>query len=239
MKQLFLYSSLGILSLFMGKCSKEKSIKTILPKENKELKNIDKDLATIGILIFDGVIMNEVVAPLDVFSNTDKNGKALFNTLLIGKDYKTYTSAHGLKFIPDNTIEDAPELKVLVVPSSYSPEKQTSDVELVNFIKEQNKTTAYIASHCAGAFLIGEAGIAKDKKIVTYVTGGKVLQQQYPDLKVADDTKESVVKDGKFISSNGSLISYTASLDLLEELTTKVHRAYVEEAILLNRLKSN
>lgn len=64
--------------------------------------------------------------------------------------------------------------------------------------------------------MIGAAGIADNKDIVTYVTGGESLKTEYPNLKVADDSKVSVIQDGKLISSNGNLVSYIASLDLLE-----------------------
>lgn len=199
-------------------------------------KFIDENLPTIGILIFEGVIINEVVAPLDVFSCSNTDGQSLFNVVLIAKENKVYNSAHGLKVTPDFTIDNVPLLKVLVVPSSYNPVNQTADKKLVDFIIDQNKTTDYIASHCAGAFLIGESGIADNKDIVTYVTGGEALQAEYPNLKVADDSKVAVLEDGKFISSNGNLVSYIASLDLLEKMTSQTQRKYVEESILLNRL---
>jgi len=200
-------------------------------------KPIDENLPTIGILIFEGVIINEVVAPLDVFSNPNADNKHLFNVITIATKNRTYQSAHGLKIVPDYVIEDIPNLKVLVVPSSYNPADQTSDKKLVEFVQEQNKTTEYIASHCAGAFLIGEAGIADNKEIVTYVSGRESLKASYPNLKVADDSEISVVQDGKFISSNGSLVSYIASFDLLEKLTSKEHRKFVETSILFDRLK--
>jgi transcriptional regulator GlxA family with amidase domain len=206
-------------------------------KQSKMDKSIDSNLPTIGILIFEGVIINEVVAPLDVFSSANTEEKSLFNVILIATEDKTYNSAHGLKVNPDYTINNVPELKVLVVPSSYNPENQTKDVKLINFIKEQNKTTDYIASHCAGAWLIGEAGIADNKEIVTYVTGGEYLKKDYPNLKVADDNTVSVVQDGKFISSNGNLVSYIASLDLLEKMTNNEHRKFVESSILFDRIK--
>jgi len=201
-------------------------------------KLIDSSLPTIGILIFEGVIINEVVAPLDAFSNPNIDNKNLFNVITIAKENKTYKSAHGLKITPDYVIENTPELKVLVIPSSYNPNDQTSDKALVNFVKEQNKSTDYIASHCAGAFLIGESGIADHKEIVTYVTGGASLKENYPNLEVADDSEISVVQDGKFISSNGSLVSYIASFDLLEKLTSKEHRKFVETSILFDRIKN-
>ncbi|MDC1161884.1 DJ-1/PfpI family protein [Tenacibaculum sp.] len=216
---------------------KESKSKVINTDTNIMKKEIDSNLPTIGILIFEGVIINEVVAPLDVFSNPSINEKRLFNVIIIATENKTYKSAHKLKITPDYTIDNVPDLKVLVVPSSYNPENQTSDKKLIDFIKEQNKTTDYIASHCAGAWLIGEAGIAENKEIVTYITGGEYLKKNYPNLNVADDNKVTVIQDGKFISSNGSLVSYCASFDLLEKLTDKEHRKFVENAILFDRIR--
>lgn len=238
MKRITLLCSVALTILSCTEKIKTSEIKEeTKPKQNKMNKAIDSNLPTIGILIFEGVIINEVVAPLDVFSSTDIEEKALFNVILIAAEYKTYNSAHGLKINPDYTISDVPELKVLVVPSSYNPENQTKDLELINFIKEQNKTTDYIASHCAGAWLIGEAEIANNKEIVTYVTGGEYLKADYPNLKVADDNTVSVVQDGKFISSNGNLVSYIASFDLLEKMTSNEHRKFVETSILFDRIK--
>ncbi len=237
MKRIILICIIGLTTI---SCSEQRKndVKTENLTQNHIMeKVIDRNLPTIGILIFEGVIINEVVAPLDVFSNPNSNKEYLFNVITIATENKTYNSAHGLKITPDYVIEDVPDLKVLVVPSSYNPTNQTSDKKLVDFVKDQNKTTEYIASHCAGAFLIGETGIADNKEIVTYVTGGKPLKSKYPNLKVADDSKVSVVQDGKFISSNGSLVSYIASFDLLEKLTNKEHRKFVETSILFDRIR--
>ncbi len=241
-KTLLLFSMyLLIISCAEQKSNSKKSSLKIdsLTQNVMKVKTINKDIPTIGILIFEGVIINEVVAPLDVFSNLNSSGKELFNVITIATENKTYNSAHGLKIKPDYVINNTPNLKVLVVPSSYNPTVQTSDKKLVEFVKEQNKTTEYIASHCAGAFLIGETGIADNREIVTYLTGGELLKSEYPNLKVADDNEISVILDGKFISSNGSLVSYIASFDLLEKLTSKEHRVFVESSILFDRIKTN
>jgi len=238
MKRIITLSILVITLLSCSEQTKNNVKKTAITKTMIE-KSIDENLPTIGILIFEGVIINEVVAPLDVFSNPNMDNKHLFNVITIATENKTYKSAHGLKITPDFIIENIPNLKVLVVPSSYNPADQISNKKLVDFVKEQNKTTDYIASHCAGAFLIGESGIADNKEIVTYVTGGESLKTNYPNLKVADDSKVSVIQDGKLISSNGSLVSYIASFDLLEKLTNKEHRKFVESSILFDRLKES
>ncbi|WP_372801626.1 DJ-1/PfpI family protein [Lutibacter sp.] len=241
MKKITLLTLLTFLLLSCSEQTKNNSGKTTNAKTSKQEKMteklINKNLPTIGILVFDGVIINEVVAPLDVFSNPDIQGRHLFNVITIAAENKVYESAQGLRITPDYLINAIPNLKVLVVPSSYNPSDQTSNKKLVDFVKEQNKTTDYIASHCAGAFLIGESGIADGKEIVTYCGGGESLQSIYPNIMVADDNKVSVVQDGKFISSNGSLVSYIASFDLLEKLTSLDHRKFVEKAILFDRLK--
>jgi len=232
-----------IIGLLLMACSQNENVKNenSLTNKNSKImsKTVNPKLPTIGILIFDGVIINEVVAPIDVFSKPDTDGNTLFNVLIIAKENRTYSSAQGLKIKPDIIIEESPKLNVLVVPSSYHPENQTQDKELVEFIKEQNKGTDYIASHCAGAFLIGESGVADNKEIVTYVCGGNDLKKEYPNLIVANDSIVSVVEDGKFISSNGNLVSYIASLDLLEKMTSKNQRKLVEEKLLLNRLQQS
>lgn len=238
MKQSLLYLFFVLISLGCSNKQEGKTDETLTQKAPAEMKKtINESLPTIGILIFEGVIMNEVMAPLDVFSKTTPEGVSLFNVVIIAKENKTYQSAQGLNIVPDYTIDNTPELKVLVVPSSYTPSEQTSDQALVEFIKKQNQTTDYIASHCAGAFLIGETGIANDKEIVTYVSGGESLKAAYPDLKVADDSQIAVVEDGKFISSNGNLVSYIASLDLLEKLSSNKQRKYVEKSLLIDRLR--
>lgn len=93
-------------------------------------------------------------------------------------------------------------------------------------------------SNCAGATLIGESGIADGKKIVTWIGGGVDLQKNYPNLKVEDDAKVSYMEDGKFLSSNGNLASYISSLELLEKLSSKKHRKFVESYLYLERLQN-
>lgn len=205
--------------------------------ENKMKKQLKQGLPTIGILIFEGFLTNEIAAPLDVFTKSDANGNVLFNVVTIAKEAKTYVSEEGLNVIPDMSINEAPELSVLIVPSSFRPDLQVADSALIQFIRQQNESTDYIASHCAGAFMLGQSGIAKNKKIVTYVGGGSSLQEDYPDILVQNDEEVDYILDGKIMSSNGSLVSYPASLALLEKLTSLEHRTHVENELLYHKLK--
>ena len=115
---------------------------------------------------------------------------------------------------------------------------QVHNKAIVDFIKEKNKETKYTVSNCGGAQLIGVSGIADGKKIVTWIGGGKQLQIDYPNLIVQNDSLVSYVEDGKFSSSNGNLTSYISALNLVEKMTTKAHRKFVESYLYLDRLQN-
>lgn len=195
-------------------------------------------LPIVGLLLYDGVLQTEITAPSDVFSKHSEDGKQLFSVITIGPSYDLVTTEEGLHLFPDYTFDDAPKLDVIVVPSSYDMLARVKDERLVRFIQSQDANTKYTVSNCGGASLIGASGIAKGKKIVTWVGGGKGLQANYPELKVQDDAKVSFVEDGKLLSSNGNLASYISALELLEKMTSKEHRKFVESRLYLQRLRN-
>ncbi len=197
---------------------------------------IDPSIPTIGIIIFNGVITNEILAPLDVFAKHTVKGEKLFNVIFLAAEQRAYITEEGMRMLPDFTFDKTPKLNVLVVPSSYEPEKQYKDEKLVSFVQQQYDDLDFVASHCAGAFTLGATGLVDQKELVTYITGGESLQKAFPNLKVQDDAVISVARDGKVFYSNGSLVSYLGSLDLLEALTNKKHRKYVEESLYLDRM---
>ncbi|TDQ24019.1 DJ-1/PfpI family protein [Tenacibaculum caenipelagi] len=207
-------------------------------KLSEKLKKLNPDLPIVGLLMYDDVLTTELTAPMDVFTKLTKEGKQLFNVITIAETYDFIVSEEGLKMFPDYTLENAPKLDILIVPSAYDMSLQVKNKNLVDFIKSQNNNTEYTVSNCAGATLIGESGIADGKKIVTWIGGGEDLQKNYPNLKVQDDGNISYMEDGKFLSSNGNLASYISSLELLEKLSSKEHREFVESYLYLDRLQN-
>ncbi|MDO6802887.1 DJ-1/PfpI family protein [Wenyingzhuangia sp. 1_MG-2023] len=196
------------------------------------------ELPTIGLLMYNGVLQSEVIATSDVFSKPSKKGKQLFNVITISETEKPITTEEGIRILPDFTYENCPKLAALFVPSAYDMYAQVHNNKIVNFIKEKNKETEYTVSNCAGAQLIGKSGIANGIKIVTWIGGGEQLQRDYPNLKVQNDSLITFVRDGKFLSSNGNLASYISALELVEIMTSKEHRKFVESYLYLNQLKN-
>ncbi len=205
--------------------------------ENEMLKPINDSLPIIGLLMYNGVLTTEVTSAADVFTKPTADGKQLFNVITIAETSNPIVSEEGLKIVPDYTFQNCPNLDVLFVPSAYDMYAQVHNPKIVNFIKEQNKHTKYTVSNCAGAHLIGESGIADGKKIVTWIGGGEELQKAFPNLKVQDDSVVRYVEDGKFLSSNGNLVSYISALNLLEKMAGQEQVDFVESYIYLKELQ--
>lgn len=216
----------------------EISTKVLTDTLTKHLKPFNAELPTIGLLMYNGVLQTEVTATSDVFSKPSEDGKQLFNVITIAETDNPIITEEGLKIVPDYTFNNCPKLEALFVPSAYDMYAQVHNKAIVDFIKEKNKETKYTVSNCAGAQLIGASGIADGKKIVTWIGGGKQLQIDYPNLIVQNDSLVSFVEDGKFSSSNGNLTSYISALNLVEKMTSKAHRTFVESYLYLDRLQN-
>jgi transcriptional regulator GlxA family with amidase domain len=188
--------------------------------------------------MYPGVLQSEVVATSDVFAKPAQDGTALFNVITIAQTLDPVTTEEGLHLLPDHTFANCPPLTALFVPSAYDMYVHVNNEELVAFIQQKNQETQYTVSNCAGAQLIGKAGIANGRKIVTWIGGGTQLQKDYPQLLVQNDSLVTYEEDGKFSSSNGNLASYISALKLLEKMTSPEHRAFVESYLYLTRLQN-
>ncbi|QDU10198.1 DJ-1/PfpI family protein [Gimesia aquarii] len=207
------------------------------PEGNQKSQSLNPELPTIGVLVVDDVLLTEVAAPFDVFGKHDANGNQRFNVILIGKEQRPYLSEEGLTLVADFSFSNAPPLTALIVPGAFQMQEILEDQTIVNFVRKSGQDAEYLASNCAGAFLLGKSGLANNRKIVTYVGGGQVLRSTFPKLKVQNDSNTTHVIDENIISSNGNLTSYISALLVLEKMTDKSHRKYVESQLYLNRLK--
>lgn len=193
---------------------------------------------TIGIVIYDGVLTSDVVAPLEVFGIATKQAWfSNYEVIAISPTRKkTIKTEEGLTIIADKTIYDDLALDVLLVGSAYDMKPYINNKDLIDFIKVQHRRTLWTASNCSGAWLLGEAGVLDGKKATTWAGGEKNLARSYKEIDVQYDT--NVVIDEGVITSNGSVVSYQAALILLEKLSSKKFSKEVADVLQFDRLKT-
>ncbi len=190
----------------------------------------------IGIVVFDGVLSSDITAPIEVFGIASKQSWfSNYEVVLINvANENSITSEEGLSLNVDTYLSKAPDVDVLLLPSSYNMDPLLENQRLINYIRDTAKTAEWMASNCSGSFLLAEAGILKGKKATTWAGGEEALAKAYPNVKVQYDT--NYVIDGNVITSNGSVVSYEAALALLAELSSESRANEVKDALQMGRV---
>ena len=191
---------------------------------------------TIAILVYDDVLTSEITAPAEVFGRAaNETWFADWQVQLVSLDQLTITTEEGLSVVADVTIDQLTHCEVLIVPGAMDTQALAENKQLMQLIHKVNQQ-GWVASHCSGAFILGHSGILKGKKATTWYGGGPDLQAQFQDVLV--QTEQSIVIDGKNITSNGGLVSYDASFVLLAHLAGTDKAQQVFEHLQGQRLKS-
>lgn len=156
-------------------------------------------MVTMGILLFPEVEELDFAGPFEVLSYVNKLIPASVEVKIIAETLEPVKCYNGLRVLPDMTIEECPQLDILVIPGGQGRKTATKNIPLLDFIKRQHEGTIYTCSVCTGAFLLAEAGLLFGKKATTYHTAFGELDA-FPNVTVSN---AKVVQDGKVITGGG------------------------------------
>jgi transcriptional regulator GlxA family with amidase domain len=104
---------------------------------------------------------------------------------------------------------------------------------LMNYVRKHAEKGAWLSSNCSGAMVLAQAGVLDGKRATTYAGGEAKMQRKYPEVKVQTD--QNVVVDGKFVTTNGSLVSYQGALTLLKLMSSQRKADEVAEVLQYSR----
>jgi transcriptional regulator GlxA family with amidase domain len=182
---------------------------------------------TVGILLLDKPFITEFAGPLDVYHHVPAEK---INVFIVSDTDQELVTYEGMPFRANYTIDNAPKIDVLVVPSGAgSLDADLKNVRAIEWIKKAASEAKFITSHCQGAFLLGKAGLLDNKEATTFPTNTDDLRQRYPACRVQGDRR--VVVDGNLITSPGGLASYEASLYVVEQLFGKDQAMTIASAL--------
>ncbi|MUK88038.1 DJ-1/PfpI family protein [Ornithinibacillus sp. L9] len=188
----------------------------------------------VGILLFDYVDVLDFTGPAEVLSLT-ANNKAeqaltlykknllpkrpfeVFTLSETGMEIKTHS---GIKVQPDFSINDSPDLDILIVPGGplRAVQSMAKNQKIIDWIIK-HKIIEYICSVCTGAYILGETGLLDGKNATTHHLALKLLQEKYPEIQVLSDRK--VVQDDNIISSGGVSSGINMALYIVEQILGK------------------
>lgn len=161
---------------------------------------------TIGMLVYPGMFLQDLVGPLAVFESLMNRDIHLVwkDINPVGNEKPEHPVLIPVK--PTTTFKDCPKnLDVLFVPGGV-PGTFTimEDPEVLAFLAEQSKTARYITSVCTGSLILGAAGLLNGYKATSHWSTLDVLSELG-----AIPTKERIVVDRNRITGGG----VTAGID--------------------------
>lgn len=165
---------------------------------------------TVGIYLYDGYSSLDAMGPYSVFIRL--MGTHVF---FIAKHKGIIEDGAGLKVEVDTSINEVKHLDILLIPGGLQQTyRETKDEALLSWIRSIDSTSKYTTSVCTGAWILGAAGLLKDKEATTHWYGKKILADEYG----AKVQNARYTHSGKYWTGAGVSAGIDLSLALVNEI---------------------
>lgn len=109
---------------------------------------------TIGMVLFPQVTHLDFTGPFEVFGRVPGA-----RVLALAATLAPVTSDTGLRILPDETFDSAPDLDILCVPGGPGINAMLDDQAFLGFLRRQGERARFVTSVCSGSLLLGAAGL--------------------------------------------------------------------------------
>lgn len=181
---------------------------------------------TIGLLVYPGMFLQDLVGPLTVFESLmNRDIHLLWKNLDVVAGDKPETPVL-IPVKPTTTFLDCPDkLDVLFVPGGVPGTfSMMEDKEVLAFLADKGKTARFVTSVCTGSLILGAAGLLEGYKATSHWATQDVLKELG-----AIPTKGRVVVDRNRITGGG----VTAGIDFGLKIAAMVRSPDYAKAIQL------
>jgi transcriptional regulator GlxA family with amidase domain len=164
---------------------------------------------TIAFYLQNNVEVLDFAGPMEVFAY------AGYEVFTVSKTRDPIKTQGILTFIPDYSIEDAPEAEIMAFFGGNSG-AASGDKDVINWVKSRIDVTDYFFSVCTGAFVMGEAGLLDGKTVTTFHNAIEGLTKSFPKANVRSDVR--FVDNGNVITTAGVSAGIDGALHLVAKL---------------------
>lgn len=166
----------------------------------------------------------DVAGPLEVFAKAADyinmyipHVDASYTTHVIAtQTSKVVNTSSGLPIVCEGSISSINyHVDTVLVAGIPNAPTNMVDKKILQWLREQSKTIHRIASICAGAFILAEAGILDGRRATTHWRVCEKLAKHYPTIQVESDP--IFIKDDNVYTSAGISTGMDLSLAMVEE----------------------
>jgi len=166
-----------------------------------------------AVLLFEQVEVLDFAGPFEVFGQARTlDGEPCFSVTTLAAAPEV-TCVDGLKVRPHLTLDQAPELDILVVPGGPGARQPVGPDPMLEFIKQRADRLQVLGSVCTGAFLLAQAGLLGGLSVATHPRHRERLATEHPGVRVVN---ERLVDQGRVITAGGVASGVDLALHLVE-----------------------
>lgn len=166
---------------------------------------------------------------LEAVTITDLLTRAGFNVVTAGLDAQPVVASRGMVLVPKTSMDKVMEqvFDMIVLPGGLPGADHLRDNELVQEkLKQMAAQNKYTTAICAAPKALAQAGLLNNKKVTSYP--GSLDNAPAENMQYLED---SVVIDGKVVTSRGPGTAMDFALTLIELLAGKNKRDEVERPL--------
>jgi transcriptional regulator GlxA family with amidase domain len=174
----------------------------------------------IAILIFDRITALDAIGPYEVLSRLP--GSELSFVATSKGEKRADTGRLGIT--ADLGLYEAAAPDVVLIPGGEGNRPLLKDDEVLEWLREADRTSTWTTSVCTGALVLGAAGLLHSKRATTHWAYVDRLAEYG-----ATPVRERVVEDGKLMTAAG----VSAGIDMALTLAARIAGEDVAKAIQL------
>jgi transcriptional regulator GlxA family with amidase domain len=171
-------------------------------------------VASVAILVYDGVTLLDVAGPAEVFKEANRFG-ADYRIVLLSPTGADVTSNLGFRIAVDGAVSAEPAFDTFLVAGSDRYPRTPVPGDLADAARIPAAAAGRVASVCTGAFVLAAAGLLDGKRATTHWKVAHELAVRCPTCRV--DSDAIYVRDGTTYTSAGVTAGIDLALALVEE----------------------
>jgi transcriptional regulator GlxA family with amidase domain len=163
----------------------------------------------VAFVISNHATMIDFTGPWEVFQDchvesrgADHEEQMPFQLFTVAETAETVRVTGGMQVVPDFTVDNAPQPRVIVVPAHRSTPR------LREWIVKASAATDLTMSVCTGAFALAKAGLLKGRAATTHHDFFDEFAKAHPDVTLRRGLR--FVESGRFATAGG----LTSGIDL-------------------------
>ena len=185
------------------------------PPESKKAAPPDTPAKTrtLGIVLYPQFELLDVCGPAEMFGNLGSRLKVV----MVAQTAGPVPSTQGTKLVADYSMDNCPDLDLLLVPGGLGTRKELGNEALLDWLRRRAAKAEIVMSVCTGSALLAKAGLLDGRRATSNKQFFSFVAGQGPKARWVKEARW--VDDGDRVTSSG----VTAGIDMALHVIARLY----------------